>query len=172
MLMGNIDLAWLAEMLEQPGYSQAGLAKALGKDSSAVSRILSGEREIKAREVPVILAYLGRAETDQPPEPLALGSAILAARTAKGLTQEELGAAVGVSRQAVNMWETGTNCPTVRRLAAVADALGDPRLANIANPSGAVAGDTRALLAVRAMIEAGASSKVLLAFIDEALGEE
>jgi hypothetical protein len=62
LLPHNIELKWLAEQLERPGFSQAGLAKALGRDSSAVSRILSGDRQIKAVEVPVILAYLGHTK--------------------------------------------------------------------------------------------------------------
>ena len=53
-----MDLKWLAEMLERPGYSQAGLARALGKDAAAVNRMLKGERQIKANELPVITGYL------------------------------------------------------------------------------------------------------------------
>jgi len=59
-----MDIKWLAEMLERPGFSQAGLARALGKDAAAVNRMLKGERQIKANEVPVILEYL-----NEPPEP-------------------------------------------------------------------------------------------------------
>jgi phage repressor protein C with HTH and peptisase S24 domain len=54
----TMDLKWIAEMLERPGYSQAGLARALGKDAAAVNRMLKGERQIKANEVPVIVDYL------------------------------------------------------------------------------------------------------------------
>lgn len=54
-----MDLKWLAEQLNRPGYSQAGLARALGKSPSAVSRILSGDRQIKLQEAAQILAYLG-----------------------------------------------------------------------------------------------------------------
>jgi transcriptional regulator with XRE-family HTH domain len=54
-----MDIGWLTQQLERPGYSQAGLARALGKDPSAVSRILAGDRQIKAKEVPLILQYLG-----------------------------------------------------------------------------------------------------------------
>lgn len=49
---------WLAKELDVRGKSQAGLAEAMGKAPSAVNRIISGERQIKAAEVPVILEYL------------------------------------------------------------------------------------------------------------------
>jgi phage repressor protein C with HTH and peptisase S24 domain len=58
-----VDLKWLSEMLDRPGFSQAGLARALGKDAAAVNRMLKGDRQIKANEVPVILDYL-----NEPPE--------------------------------------------------------------------------------------------------------
>mgnify|MGYP003351812716 FL=1 len=47
-----MDLKWLTEQLERPGYSQAGLARALGKDAAAVNRMLKGTRLIKANELP------------------------------------------------------------------------------------------------------------------------
>lgn len=53
-----MDLKWIAEQLDRPGFSQAGLARALGKDAAAVNRLLKGDRQIKANEVPVILDYL------------------------------------------------------------------------------------------------------------------
>jgi phage repressor protein C with HTH and peptisase S24 domain len=53
-----MDLKWISDMLDRPGYSQAGLARALGKDAAAINRMLKGERQIKANEVPVIVDYL------------------------------------------------------------------------------------------------------------------
>lgn len=53
-----MDLKWLAQQLERPGYSQAGLARALGRDAAAVNRMLKGERQIKLSEVAQILDYL------------------------------------------------------------------------------------------------------------------
>lgn len=53
-----MDLKWLAEQLSRPGYSQAGLARAMGKDAAAVNRMLKGDRQIKLSEVPAILGYL------------------------------------------------------------------------------------------------------------------
>jgi transcriptional regulator with XRE-family HTH domain len=61
----QMDIRWLAEQLGRPGFSQAGLAKAMGKSPSAVNRILRGERQIKASELPVIRGYLGVSEEEQ-----------------------------------------------------------------------------------------------------------
>ncbi|MFI5001060.1 MAG: S24 family peptidase [Reyranellales bacterium] len=68
-----MDIKWLAEQLDRPGYSQAGLARALGKDAAAVNRMLKGERQIKANELPVITAYLNAT----PPETAAIQSLLL-----------------------------------------------------------------------------------------------
>ena len=54
----GMDLKWLAEQLDRPGFNQAGLARALGKDPAAVNRMLKGERQIKVNELPAILGYL------------------------------------------------------------------------------------------------------------------
>ena len=35
-----MDIKWIAEQLDRPGFSQAGLARALGKDAAAVNRML------------------------------------------------------------------------------------------------------------------------------------
>lgn len=44
-------------------------------------------------------------------------------RKALGLSQEELAAKIGVSRQAVSKWETGDVVPDLNRLLALAEAL-------------------------------------------------
>ena len=69
-----MDLKWLAEQLDRPGYSQAGLARALGKDAAAVNRMLKGDRQIKANELPVIAAYLNSTPpgTDEQGYPLSI----------------------------------------------------------------------------------------------------
>lgn len=45
-------------------------------------------------------------------------------RTEKGLTQEEVAGALGVSAQAVSRWETGSACPDVELLPALANYYG------------------------------------------------
>ncbi len=51
---------WIRDVLQQkPEKTQAGLARALGRDKSSVSRLLTGDRQIKAGEVSKIVAYLG-----------------------------------------------------------------------------------------------------------------
>lgn len=58
----SIDIATLDKLLRQPGYSQRGLAKALGCSGAAVSNMLNGGRPPRQREIPVIHRYLGLAE--------------------------------------------------------------------------------------------------------------
>lgn len=53
-----MDAMWLKSQLEQPGRSQAALARFLHVDQSAVNRMCNGTREIKAREADQIQAYL------------------------------------------------------------------------------------------------------------------
>ena len=65
------ELSWLREQLKKPGLSQGGLARAMGKDTAAINRMLKGERQIKANEVATILAYVDA----QPPAPVVNGAA-------------------------------------------------------------------------------------------------
>lgn len=60
-----MDAEALKGELEKPGRSQVGLAKMLGVDQSAVNRMVNGKREIKARELPVIEAYLNATSRGQ-----------------------------------------------------------------------------------------------------------
>lgn len=53
-----------------------------------------------------------------------IGSNIQMTRQAAGLTQEQLAAAIGVSRQTVAKWEAGETSPDLEHAAALADALG------------------------------------------------
>jgi SOS-response transcriptional repressor LexA len=53
-----MDIEWIIDGLEKPGKSKAGLAKALGRHPAVVSNILSGKRDIKAREIAIISRYL------------------------------------------------------------------------------------------------------------------
>ena len=45
-------------------------------------------------------------------------------RLAKGMTQEQVAAALGVTAPAVNKWEKGTSCPDIALLPALARLLG------------------------------------------------
>lgn len=53
-----MDLEWIRTGLRKPGKTQRGLAAALGVDASAVSRLLSGARQLKAAEIAIIARYL------------------------------------------------------------------------------------------------------------------
>ncbi len=55
---------------------------------------------------------------------MGIGTNIQATRQAVALTQEQLAAAVGVSRQTVAKWEAGETSPDLEHSAALADALG------------------------------------------------
>lgn len=50
---------WIREGLKKPGKSQAGLARALGRDPAAVSRLLNDGRQLKASELEIVKQYLG-----------------------------------------------------------------------------------------------------------------
>ena len=62
-----------------------------------------------------------RAETRR-----SLGEAIRAHRMERNMTQEFVAEALGVSRQAVSKWETGTADPSTSNLIALAKLLGTP----------------------------------------------
>ena len=56
-----------------------------------------------------------------------VGAAIRAARRTAGLTQQQLGAAVGVTGTTVSLWESGATVPPVWRRQRLADTLGIAR---------------------------------------------
>lgn len=60
--MNDELLRWIERGLEKPGKSKKGLAAALGRFPSAVTKLMHGDRAIKADELPKIAAYL-----DEPP---------------------------------------------------------------------------------------------------------
>ena len=55
---------------------------------------------------------------------LKIGENIAALRKAKGLTQEQLAAQLGISAPAVSKWETNASCPDIALLCPLARALG------------------------------------------------
>ena len=55
---------------------------------------------------------------------MSIGKSIAKYRKAKGLTQEELGAKLGVTNQAVSKWESEVSMPDVMLLPEIANALG------------------------------------------------
>jgi transcriptional regulator with XRE-family HTH domain len=58
------ELDWIRRALAQPGKTQTGLAAALGRSPTVVTRILQGNRLLKLREIKAIAEYL---EVDPPP---------------------------------------------------------------------------------------------------------
>jgi transcriptional regulator with XRE-family HTH domain len=68
-----------------------------------------------------------RPDSDHPePSPARIGGRIRAARAARGWTQDQLAAAVGVSRSAVAQWETGRAGQVTGNLTRIAAALETP----------------------------------------------
>ncbi len=55
---------------------------------------------------------------------MALGKRIKRKREAAQLTQEQLGHAIGVSRQHVSMWERDVVSPSIENIKKIAKALG------------------------------------------------
>ena len=53
----NDFIKWLNEKFERTGRSKSGLAKAWGVDNAAVSKVLNGTRQLKARERDIAEAY-------------------------------------------------------------------------------------------------------------------
>lgn len=56
--MNDELINWVRAGLTRPGKTKGGLAAAIGKNNSAVSKILTGDRAIKVEELPLIAAYL------------------------------------------------------------------------------------------------------------------
>lgn len=53
------------------------------------------------------------------------GARLAAARLAKGLTLQDVGAEFGIGKAAAGHWETGTNTPSAERLAYLCEMLGE-----------------------------------------------
>jgi repressor LexA len=53
-----MDIEDIRRGLQKPGKSKSGLAEALGLFPSAITALLKGERELKAREIPIVAKYL------------------------------------------------------------------------------------------------------------------
>lgn len=58
-MLGPMTKASIKERLQRLGRSQADLARHLGLDASAVSRLLKGERQLKGTEAVAIAGFLG-----------------------------------------------------------------------------------------------------------------
>lgn len=59
--MNDELLRWIERGLSKPGKSKKGLAQALGRFPSAVTKLVKGERSIKAHEIAAIADYLDEA---------------------------------------------------------------------------------------------------------------
>lgn len=68
----KMDIEWIRNQLERPGYTQRGLAAAMGVDPSTVSKMLDGKRRLQLAEVPKVEAYFASAPAREAPEVTAL----------------------------------------------------------------------------------------------------
>ena len=72
-------------------------------------------------------------------------------RKQKGYSQTQLGQRIGVTRQAISRWESGTDTPSLERIAALARVLGvsiDALAGVPATPGGGVRIDQEAMIDV------------------------
>lgn len=53
-----MEIREIERALQKPGKSKSGLARAMGRQPSAVTDLLQGRRQLKAREIPAIRDYL------------------------------------------------------------------------------------------------------------------
>lgn len=85
--LGMDDLKWIQEGLKRPGKTQRGLAAAMGIDPTGVNRMLQGNREIKANELPKIRAYIEGLSTEPQGDakPASLSQQAVAAQKGAGL---------------------------------------------------------------------------------------
>lgn len=72
----NDIVAAIRRGLEKPGKTQRGLAEAIGRDETVVSKILAARRLVKAKELPLISAYLELSTLDGYQNPENLPSAL------------------------------------------------------------------------------------------------
>lgn len=95
-----MDATWLHQMLQRAGASQADLARHLGLAASAISRMTSGERQVKAIEVPHIAAFLGVSQEEVLRHALTEGAAAPAEPARRGRPPRSASPGLGASSPA------------------------------------------------------------------------
>lgn len=70
---------WVRQGLTKPGKTKGGLAIAIGKTGSAITKILNGDRAIKLEELPLIAGYLDEAPPALPGVDLRLRQEVMPA---------------------------------------------------------------------------------------------
>lgn len=72
----QMEIDWIKKQLERDGYTQRGLAEAMGADATTVSKMLAGKRRLQVLEIPKIEAYFAAPPgSREAPEVTALFSA-------------------------------------------------------------------------------------------------
>lgn len=129
--MSVTDPEWLKAELAKPGRSQSGLARYLGLDASIVNKIVNGKRDLKAREIEEVEAYLANAPAligpfRDPPSALSDPRAWLRHELqAADITVDHLAERSGVHRATIfRLLEEGTEAvPSMRTVNRLAEAL-------------------------------------------------
>lgn len=107
---------WIRQGLKRPGKSQAGLARALGRDPAAVSRLLNDGRQLKASELEIVRQYLG----DTP-----IGGSLQGHRSATNDGPEDTLKVLGMAEGGPDGWAP-FNGETVQVISRPANLLGVP----------------------------------------------
>lgn len=174
-----MDLDQLREEMKKPGRTQGALAKALGIDTSGVSKLLAGKRDLKAREIPIVEAYLESTERDQPSRSIVT-ERMMERCEALGLTPITAATRAGFQRDLFRNIARGGE-PTTSTLMRMAQALstsmsyligetddpglGAPPAKPKANPSDAISmtanGDGFATLEIRKRVPMSIAVKIL-----------
>ncbi len=103
--------------------TQRRLAKLLGVHPATVSNWESGATSPELRLLPRVLDYLGRDPRPEP-EPDVLGALLRRARTAAGISIEELARTWSVDPTTIWKWEHGRNRPEIRHRARIRELAG------------------------------------------------
>jgi DNA-binding XRE family transcriptional regulator len=115
-------LAWLERCREMAAASGDAATAAIYGAALRAARAELGSREAAAR-ASALVAQSAPRETGGPARPLGLGGAIRALRRERGMSQQALAAAAGVSRLHIGKIERGRVNPTWTVVVAIADGL-------------------------------------------------
>lgn len=114
------DLDWIREGLKKPGKTQSGLAEAFKRAPSAITNMLKGGRQLKAKEIAIAANYLeveppsrgAETKPDQPQIPPARPTGLIPV----------YGPARGGTEDRLEFSEVIDHIPPPPKLAGVADA--------------------------------------------------
>jgi transcriptional regulator with XRE-family HTH domain len=119
--------AWLLAKCDELGTTPTGLARAAKVNSSTLTRFACKpdlKHRLSATTIEKIQAAIAKWDSAKVPSAGGISDRIRLAREAAGLSQEDLGSRLGVSRAAISQWETKEARPGIWRLEEIGAALG------------------------------------------------